>query len=118
MSHCFLLVTLYALTFNLLGVEVSFGGSIEFGYTERSLYRIVYGILAYLLFLTLLPVAVLQRRLFAYSGYGTVDSFVFALQVIGHASVIGITFAAGGWLVSGSGSIAFFLSHSSTCSGR
>jgi phosphate starvation-inducible membrane PsiE len=95
-SYCFLLVTLYALMINLLGVEVSFGGAIEFGDTERSLYRIVHGILAYLLFFTLLPVAALQRRLFASSGNSMADSYVFALFVIGHSSVIGITFAAGG----------------------
>lgn len=110
-SYCFLLVTLYALTINLTGIEVSVGGAVEYGEMERRVYHALHGILAYLLFVTLLPVAALQRRLFPDSGYGTADSYVFMLFVIGHASLIGAIFAATGWLASATGLAVYTLLH-------
>jgi hypothetical protein len=108
-SYCFLLVTMYALTINMLGIEISFGDAIEYGETERRVYHTLHGILAYLLFLTLIPVAALQRRLFSASGYGLADSYVFTLFVLGHATIIGIVFAAAGWLATQAGIVAYFV---------
>lgn len=108
-SYCFLLVTMYALTINMLGIEISFGGAFEYGETERRVYHTLHGLLAYVLFFTLIPVAALQRRLFRASGYGTADSYVFALFVIGHSNVLGVVFAAAGWLVTQGGLAVYFL---------
>ena len=108
-NYCFVLVTMYALTINMLGIEISLGDAIEYGETERRVYHTLHGLLAYLLFLTLIPVAAVQRRLFSASGYGLADSYVFALFVIGHSTVIGVVFAATGWLAAPAGIAVYFV---------
>lgn len=106
-SYCFLLVTAYALTINLLDIEISLGGTIEFDETQKRVYHTLHGILAYLLFVTLVPVAALQRRLFASSGFNLADSYVFALFVIGHSNVINVGFVLAGWLTTQTGLIVY-----------
>lgn len=107
-SYCFLLVTAYALMVNLLDFDISFGGAIERNELDKRVYHALHGILAYLLFVTLIPVAALQRRLFSSSGFSTADSYVFALFVIGHSTVIGIVFVLAGWLGTQTGLIVYF----------
>jgi hypothetical protein len=108
-SYCFLLVTLYALTINLLDVQISLGGALEFSDTERRVFHVVHSLLAYLIFLTLWPVAAIQRRLFRDSGFALAETYAFCLYVFGHLTLVGAVFAASRLLASTAGLAALLL---------
>ncbi len=102
-SYCFVLVTVYALTINLLDPGRALESVIEFSDVERRLYHVIHGILAYLVFLILLPVAGLQAALFRRSGFSVADTYAFSLFVSGHVHLASSVFAAAGWLASVAG---------------
>lgn len=106
-SYCFLLVTLYALTINMLDIQISIRGTGEVDEIERRVYRLIHGLLAYVMFFTLIPVAALQSRMFRTTGFSTADSYVFSLFVIGQANVLGALFAALGWIATPAGLSAY-----------
>lgn len=97
-SYCFLLVTLYALAVNVLDVEISIPGVVEFNELERRVYHILHGLLAYLVFFILWPVAALQARLFRRSGFSVAETYAFSLFVFGQVNLASAAFAAFGWL--------------------
>lgn len=102
-SYCFVLVTVYALTVNLLDPGRALESVIEFSDIERRLYHIIHGILAYLVFLILLPVAAIQAGLFRRSGFSVADTYAFSLFVSGQVNLFSAVFAAAGWLGSVAG---------------
>ncbi len=108
-SYCFLLATLYALTINLLDVEISLGGALEFTDIERRVYHVLHGILAYLIFLALWPAAAIQRRLFRASGFSFAETYAFCLYAFGHLNLVGTAFAASGLLATSAGLTALGL---------
>jgi len=102
-SYSFLMVTLYALTINLLGVEISIPNALEFNDTERRVYHLLHAVLAYLIFVALWPVAALQRRLFGASGLSLAETYACCLYAFGHVNLAGAAFAAGGLLAKPAG---------------
>jgi len=97
-SYCFLVVTIYALTINILDVEISIPGVLEFSDIERRVYHILHGLLAYLVFFILWPVAAIQAWLFRESGLRIAETYAFSLFVFGHVNLVSAVFAAAGWL--------------------
>lgn len=102
-SYCFVLVTVYALTINLLDPGRALDSLIDFSDIERRVYHIIHGILAYLVFLIFLPVAAIQAALFRRSGFSVADTYAFSLFVSGHVHLASTVFAAAGWLASAAG---------------
>lgn len=99
-TYCFLLVTLYALTINFLDVQISIAQTAEFSETERRVYHIIHGLLAYMIFLALWPVAALQRYLFRARDRSVAETYTCCLYAFGHINLLGTGFAAAGALAS------------------
>ena len=103
LKYCFIVITIYALAINILNVD--FGNTLDLDAQEREVFHIIHGVLAYLMFLVLFPVAAVQRWLFRETRWTFSETYVFGLFVVGHGSWIGVMMAVGGLLQSTSGII-------------
>jgi hypothetical protein len=97
-KYAFIVVTIYALTINLLGIEIRIPGVEAFDETERRLFFLINSLLGYLIFFIMIPVAAIQRLLFRASGDSLGDSYAFALYLFGTTSWFSTLFALTGWL--------------------
>ncbi|MDH3646502.1 MAG: DUF3667 domain-containing protein [Gammaproteobacteria bacterium] len=97
-KYCFIAVTAYALAINLLEISIELPGTPARTALEQQLFQIIHGLLAYLLFLTLYVVALLQTRLFRASGRSTAESYVFCLYAFGHVTWLSFLFAVTRWV--------------------
>lgn len=100
LKYCFILMTIYAVTANLLGVEVAVPGVEGFDEREQRLFYLLNSLLGYLIFFILIPSAALQRRLFRRSGDGLGATYAYALFTTGNAAWFSTVFALTGWLSS------------------
>jgi hypothetical protein len=108
LKYCFIVITVYALTINLLEIMIEMPGSAPRTDLERQLFYIVHGVLAYLIFLTLYPTAVLQASLFRATGLNVAESYAFCLFIFGHVNWLSVLFAATGWLETTAGLAVLF----------
>jgi len=108
-KYCFIVITIYALAVNFLDIKIEIPGAQPRTDLEQRLFQIIHGLLAYLIFLTLYPVAALQARLFRGSGLRAAESYVFCLFVFGHVTWLSFAFAAGRWLETATGLVVLFL---------
>jgi hypothetical protein len=108
-KYAFIVVTIYAVTINLLGIEIRVPGVEAYDETERRLFFLINSLLGYLIFFTLIPVAAVQRRLFRASGDSLGNTYAFALYMFGTTSWFSTLFALTGWLQRPRGLVAFAL---------
>lgn len=108
-KYCFIVVTIYAVTVNLLGIEFDLPGDFSFDERERRLFELLNSLMIYLLFFVLIPVAAIQRLMFRASGDSLGESYLFCLYVFGHLSWLSTLFALTGLLSIEGGLLAFLL---------
>ena len=108
-KYCFIVVTIYALTVNLLGVEIDLPGDTTFDERERRLFELLTSLMSYLLFFVLIPAAAIQRLMFRASGDTLGATYLFCLYVFGHLSWVSALFAATGLLSVEGGVLALLL---------
>ena len=103
LKYCFVVVTIYALAINFLNVSTSAAVGLEFDQEERQVYRIVHGVMPYLIFVMLLPVSWAQQRLFRANGYTFAETYVFGLFTVGHMTWLSVLMAVSGLLGTATG---------------
>jgi len=97
-KYAFIVITIYAVTINLLGIEIRVPGVEAFDETERRLFFLINSLLGYLIFFIMIPVAAIQRLLFRASGDSLGDTYAFALYLFGTTSWFSTLLALTGWL--------------------
>jgi hypothetical protein len=108
-KYAFIVITIYAVTINLLDLEIKVPGIEAYDETERRLFFLINSLLGYLIFFVLIPVAAIQRLLFRASGDSLGNTYAFALYMFGTTSWFSTLFALAGWLEQPRGLTAFLL---------
>jgi hypothetical protein len=98
LKYCFVVVTIYAIAVSVLNVNTDQAVGLTFDEEERKVYRIVNGVMPYLIFVMLLPVCWVQQRLFRSSGYTFAETYVFSLFTVGHMTWLTVLLAVSGLL--------------------
>jgi hypothetical protein len=109
LKYCFVVVTIFALAINFLNVSTSTAIGLEFDQEEQQIFRIVYGVMPYLIFVMLLPVCWVQKRLFRSSGYTLAETYVFSLFTVGHMTWLSVLLAVAGSLETPTGVTILFV---------
>ena len=108
-KYAFIVITIYAVTINLLDLDIRIPGIEAYDETERRLFFLINSLLGYLIFFVMIPVAAVQRRLFRASGDSLGNTYAFALYMFGSTSWFSTLFALTGWLEQPRGLTAFLL---------
>lgn len=95
-KYAFFSFTVYVLAVNLLKLELVPAGSPFSQPEQHRVFRIVFSVVAYLLFVNLIPVSLLQRWLFRRERFNVLESYVFGLYTYGHLAWIHLAVAATG----------------------
>ena len=102
LRYVLIVVTIYAIVFNTLGVEFEVPGLPERDEVDRLATRVVHALLAYMAVPVLLLVALLQWPLFRSAGLSLAETWVVALYAFGHATWLSTLSA-----ISGLGELAY-----------
>lgn len=102
-KYCFIAVTVYALVVNIFQTSARPAFMGETSELETTLFHIIHGLLAYLLFVVLMPVAAIQQRLFKNADIHWVDAYVFCLFAFGHLYWLSTLFSLAGLTLSAIG---------------
>jgi hypothetical protein len=108
-KYTFIATTLLVITVNLFDLDVRGPRPMARSADELSALHFVYSVLTYLLFVVLLPTALIQRALFRAAGYNFAETYVFLLYVFGHIQWLTLLFAVTGWMNTWTGLIVALL---------
>lgn len=108
-KYCFVMVTIYAVLINLLDIDLGPAMGLEFDEEERQISFIIHSVLAYLIFVVLIAVSWIQRRMFRDGGYTFGETYVFGLFTFGHITWLAIAMVASGVIETTVGLSALFL---------
>lgn len=108
-KYCFIVVTVYALVVNIFQTATRPAFMGEASELETTLFHIIHGLLAYLVFVVLMPVAAIQLRLFRDADTHWADAYVFCLFAFGHLYWLNALFSLAGLTLSAIGLSALLL---------
>ena len=95
-KYAFFSFTAYIVAVNLFRLELVPPNSPFARPEQMRVFRIVFSVVGYLLFVNLIPVSALQRLLFRRDRFNALESYVFGLYTYGHLAWIHLAAAATG----------------------